>query len=530
MPSPKSSARITVPGQSFKPRRPNTPETHADRKKREKFSRAFDDLVEAVYHDSSALGSGTMEGKCVDIMRIGPANAQRAFKGWMVALAVWAVLIPARAAPVLQTLYQFGMNPKNPRAGLAQGNDGDFYGVTMFGGDAGESGTVFKITPGAVLTPLFSFNGTNGSRPVASLVLGSDFNFYGTTQGGGTNDNGTVFRITSQGSFTSLLQFTGANGRGPAAALVPGTDGNFYGTTQFGGANTDNGTVFRITLAGVFTSLFSFPSNGRSGTGPIGSLVQGTDGNFYGTTSGGGATTDNGTVFRITPSGGFTSIFSFNGANGSVPTAGLARGNDGNFYGTTQFGGTTDNGTVFRITPAGAITTLYSFRGPDGNYPLAALTLGGDGNFYGTTSGDRAGGGTNTFGTVFRITPGGSLTTLAYFGGTNGATPWASLLRPTDGNFYGTTFEQGANGGGTVFRLVEPPAITSITAVRGGDVVVRWTSFPRGTYRVEYKPTLTAANWTPLAPDITATGSSASITNRVSLADAQRFYRVRLLP
>src|SRR6266849_4061168 len=152
----------------------------------------------------------------------------------------------------LQTLHSFGSNPKNPQAGLVQANDGNFYGTTALGGTNGENGTVFGITPNGVFGSLFSFNGTNGSRPAASLIQGSDGNLYGTTTSGGSSgDNGTVFRITLSGAFTSLFSFNGTNGSGPAAGLVQASDGNFYGTTQFGGTNGDNGTVFRITPGGA---------------------------------------------------------------------------------------------------------------------------------------------------------------------------------------------------------------------------------------------------------------------------------------
>ncbi len=457
-----------------------------------------------------------------------------ALRGWVVGAFLGLMMasflrVPATGAVLsLQTLHSFGSNPKNPQAGLLQANDGNFYGTTAFGGTNGENGTIFGTTPSGVFGSLFSFNSTNGSRPAASLVQGSDGNFYGTTAFGGTNgDNGTIFRITLGGVFTSLFSFNGTNGRAPAAGLVQGSDGNFYGTTRFGGA-ADNGTVFGITPSGTFTPLFAFPSNGRSGRGPVASLIQSSDGNLYGTTAAGGANGDLGTVFRISLSGAFTSLFSFSGANGSGPAASLVRGSDGNFYGTTQFGGTNgDNGTVFRITPAGTLATLYSFGGPDGDYPLAGLAQGSDSNFYGTTSGDRPFGGTNTFGTAFRLTSGGALTTLIVFNGTNGACPLASLTLGNDGNWYSTTFAGGSGGGGTIFRLVQPPTFTAITA-SSGVVTITWTSFAKGTYRVEYKPALTAPSWTALIPDINATTNRTSLTNRVGVA-TPRFYRVTLL-
>jgi len=443
----------------------------------------------------------------------------------------WLAFLQARAADLgLQTLSEFGFNPKNPQGGLAQGNDGNLYGTTAFGGTSGENGTVFKMTSDGTLDSLFSFNGTNGSHPLASLLLANDGNFYGTTAFGGSNaNNGTVFRITPSGTFTLLYFFKGSDGSSPMGGLVQGTDGSLYGTTSTGGASgATNGTVFKITLGGLFTSLLTFPSNGRSGRAPMGNLVQGSDGSFYGTTSAGG-TSENGTVFKITPTGTFSSLVSFSGLNGSFPAAGLVRGSDGNFYGTTQFGGAhDDNGTVFKVTPSGVLTSLFSFSGPDGNYPVAALVTGPEGNFYGTTSGDRSFGGANTFGTAFRITPAGALGTLVFFQGTNGACPVAGLTRGGDTNFYGTTFQGGAGSGGTVFRLVAPPRISAIRAA-GGNVTLTWSSFTNGTYRVEYKSALTAPSWTALSPDVRATTGQTSITNNPQGATL-RFYRVSLQP
>jgi uncharacterized repeat protein (TIGR03803 family) len=449
----------------------------------------------------------------------------------------WAAVLALGCLPIghvagaplqVQVLHAFGANPHTPQAGLVRASDGNFYGCTYGGGTEAQNGTIFRITPDGAFTSLFLFNGTNGSNPAASLIEGRDGGLYGTTQFGGVSDNGTIFRITRAGAFTSLFSFRGTNGSGPSAALMQGSDGAFYGTTRFGGIATPNGTVFKITSNGVFTLLFSFPSNGRSGIGPTGSLIEGSSGIFHGTTAFGGASADHGTIFRITSAGAFTSQFSFSGANGSSPAAGLALGTDGNFYGTTQFGGATDNGTVFRFTPTGTLTPLYSFRGPDGNYPVAGLTRGADGNFYGTTSGDRTlPGGINTFGTIFRITPAGALTTLAIFNGANGASPVAGLTLGLDGNFYGTTFEGGAGGGGTVFRLVERPTITAITR-SGGNVIVTWTSFNQGRYLVEFTPSLVNPSWTALAPEIVATSTRTSITTPIG--PFQRFYRVRLLP
>ena len=173
-------------------------------------------------------------------------------------------------------------------------------------------------------------------------------------------------RAQNAGSLTILHGFLGSDGAFPNAPLVQGGDGNFYGTTDTGGA-TGNGTVFRVTPAGVYTLLYSF-TGGSDGTGPNGGLVQGSDGNFYGTTSGdpyfysnvGNDTANSGTVFKITSAGVLTTLYSFTGGDGLGPNGGLVQGSDGNFYGTTEDGGANDVGSVFQVTPAGALTTLYS--------------------------------------------------------------------------------------------------------------------------------------------------------------------------
>jgi uncharacterized repeat protein (TIGR03803 family) len=170
-------------------------------------------------------------------------------------------------------------------------------------------------------------------------------------------------------TLTTLASFNGLDGSGPVASLVQGTDGNFWGTTYAGGPNND-GTIFKIAPGGTLTTLYSF-QGGADGYGPKAGLIQATDGNFYGTNSGGGADFGDGTIFRITPGGMLTTLYSFTGkADGGSPQAGLIQANDGNFYGTTVGGGAHGFGTVFKITPGGTLTTLYSFAGgPTGKDP-----------------------------------------------------------------------------------------------------------------------------------------------------------------
>ena len=350
-------------------------------------------------------------------------------------------------------LYSFsGSDGAYPFAGLAQGSDGDFYGTTG-GGGASSCGTVFKITSGGNLTTLYSFDGSDGATPYAGLVQGSDGNFYGTTVNGGASGKGTVFRITSGGSLTTLYSLGGSDRANPYAGLVQGSDGDFYGTTLDGGDGY--GTVFKITSGGSLTTLHSF--NGSDGARPFAGLVQ-AGGHFYGTTYNGGYGYL-GTVFKITSGGSFTTLHVFSGY-GAFPYGGLVQGSDGNLYGTTSDNdnvGPTQYGTVFKITSGGSLTSLYSFNNSDGGIPYAGLVQGSDGNFYGTTV---QGGATvlcwGGCGTEFKITSGGSLTTLYSFSYSDGATPYAGLVQGNDGNFYGTTAYGGASGYGTVFKITLP--------------------------------------------------------------------------
>lgn len=369
--------------------------------------------------------------------------------------AVLSVISVTAPGITMSPLFSF---PANGRSGeflyspVAQGKDGNFYGTTIEGGTNG-GGTVFKITTNGTLTTLFSFNNTNGAIPYGGLVLGKDGYFYGTAYIGGAYDDGLTFRITTGGAFSALTTFNGNNGENPVAGLVQGSDGNFYGTTLQGGAY-GYGTIFRMTVSGVLTTLVSFNYNDGGYPSPV--LVQGNDGNFYGTTENGGTNGGAGTVFKITPSGILTTLHSFSGYSingdndGEVPIAGLVQGVDGNFYGATYEGGANGYGTVFKITPAGVLTTLYSFTGGnDGENPWGGLVQAADGNLYGTTQA----GGVYGYGTVFQIAPTGLLNTLVQFEDYNGANPSAALVQGLDGNIYGTTQAGGSGGDGTVFKL-----------------------------------------------------------------------------
>ena len=356
------------------------------------------------------------------------------------------------------TLHSFnGADGTSPEAALVQGSDGNFYGTTPLGG-AHSKGTVFKIDSTGNLITLHSFSGSpgDGAVPVAGLVQATDGNFYGTTASGGTFFQGTVFRMTSSGAITVLHSFNSFLGEGavPVAGLVQGSDGNFYGTTAAGGQHFQ-GTVFRIDATGNLTTLHSFSGSPNDGANPVAGLVQGSDGNFYGTTPSGGQHFQ-GIVCRISQGGGgYTVLHSFTGypAEGGVPFAALVQGNDGDFYGTTAVGGSHFKGTVFKIDAAGSLHTLHSFSGSNGEgaSPVAGLVQGSDGNFYGTT----VLGGTHRKGTIFNIGATGNFTALHSFAGSpnEGALPFAGLVQGSDGNLYGTTARGGTHRAGTVFNF-----------------------------------------------------------------------------
>ncbi len=381
----------------------------------------------------------------------------------MVLLFCAATAISA-TAQTFTTLHTFdNTDGCDPWTGLVQATNGNLYGTTNSCGATGY-GTVFEITPSGTLTTLHSFDGTDGGLPYAELLEDTNGNLYGTTNegGGAGGGDGTVFEITPKGTLTTLSSFDFTNGASPYAGLLQVTSGKLYGTTwQGGNGNLDScgfdgcGTVFEITLSGALTTLYSFCSQSGcpDGNGPQAALVLATTGNLYGTTTAGGAG-GYGTVFKITPSGALTTLYSFCSQSGCpdghTPYAGLVQATNGNLYGTTNEGGTSGNyGTIFKITPSGTLTTLHSFDYTDGSWPYAGLIQATDGNFYGTT----VGGGASGYGTVFKITPTGTLTTLHSFDYTDGADLQGELFQGTNGTFYGTTQNGGANGVGTVFSL-----------------------------------------------------------------------------
>jgi uncharacterized repeat protein (TIGR03803 family) len=333
------------------------------------------------------------------------------------------------------------------------GRDGYFYGTTapwrcIFGFCWGTThgGTAFKIDSHGILSTLHTFGYSDGV--VELLVQASDRNFYGRT-------GGYVFKMDTSGTVTTLRTIS-SEGLIPNWPLIQAGDGQFYGTTV-GGGTAGYGTAIRMDSAGNVATLHSFSSIG--GTAPVAALIRAKDGSLYGTASSGGANAV-GTIFRITPPGSLSTLHTFNGADGATPAAALLQTPDGNFFATTSNGGAHGYGTAFRMATSGALATLHDFNKTDGANPQAALILGSDGNFYGST----AGGGANGFGTVFKMEPSGNLTTLHSFNIKDGAYPTAALLQAKDGKFYGTTpfYGEGPNAGGTLFRMDASGILTTL--------------------------------------------------------------------
>jgi uncharacterized repeat protein (TIGR03803 family) len=390
-------------------------------------------------------------------------------------VVMFAGAVVSAQAQTFTLLYSFegeNQNEGSTPMGLVQGTNGYLYGVTEGGGNAGEisSGTFFKISTSGKLTIICTFYNPGPCRdtqaPSANLILGTNGDFYGVAL------DGENIRMTPTGKLNVLYN---SNGNSVSVApLLLASNGDFYGTDKLGGVNNKCygycGSVFKMTAAGKLTTLHSFCSvyqNGVciDGQEPQFGLVQGSDGNLYGTTSAGGNDGVNGgygTIFKITPTGTLTTIYNFPGYTQS--SSALIQGADGNFYGTTYTGGNGvygAYGTFFTVTPGGALTTLYSFCNlqscADGSYPQN-IYLATDGNFYGIT----LSGGASNDGTIFQFTPGGALTTLHSFDGADGFGPGfaGTLMQDTNGTFYGT-MESGGAGypnctgfcDGTIFSL-----------------------------------------------------------------------------
>lgn len=251
----------------------------------------------------------------------------------------WGSVFSVSPTGIVTVLHSFNLSDgANPLCTLAQGFNGMLYGTTS-GGGASSKGTVFQITPSGTFTTVHSFSGSDGYFPVGGLLQASTGLLYGTAQN-------EVYSLGLTGLFNVVSRFSSSNPGIPQAALIGGPGMNFYGTAVGGAVN--DGSVFEVTPTGSLTILYNF--TGPDGSMPYGSLVLGTDGNFYGVTQQGGDRNGDGTIFQVTSSGALTTLHMFNRTDGSGPFGGLVQGTDGNFYGTTGSGGTSGNGTIFKLS------------------------------------------------------------------------------------------------------------------------------------------------------------------------------------
>jgi uncharacterized repeat protein (TIGR03803 family) len=395
-------------------------------------------------------------------------------------LLVLAVVSDSLHASVrLTTLYTF-RKIGQPTGRLLQDKEGNFYGTASgFYDDQTymlRPGAVFKISPQGEVVWQLQLTEKDGALPLPGLFQDEQGFLYGTASFGGIENFwvyslGTVFKVSPDGELVWSRPFHGvADGEHPIGELVQGCDGSLFGTTHSGGTH-GYGTIFRLTAAGAIKAIYSF--NGYDGAGPSGGLVRGVDGYFYGTTQAGGGLfsypfgTGDGTLFRMSCEGALTTLHKFTNPatnidteseiQGTVPTGQLIRRNDGCFYGVTEGrltrAGTNFWGSVFKIDPNGTLSTLLYFdtSQSDAANPVGPLVTGYDGSLYGVTTqgGASVDDGAAGYGTVFKIAPAGTFLNIVSFRGTNGCNPFSGLIRGKDGSLYGTT--HGNNIYGTDF-------------------------------------------------------------------------------
>jgi uncharacterized repeat protein (TIGR03803 family) len=373
--------------------------------------------------------------------------------GLAVAYAVISLAVSAQAQTFTVLSVFNGTNANTPTGPFIQGTNGDLYNVSYYGGTGG-SGNVFYMTPAGTTTDLYSFclsAGCNDGANPTSIILGKDGNFYGTTGYGGNSNGGVVFKMTLGGKDTTLYSFCPTSNCSDGYlpnGIVQGSNGNFYGTALVGGAY-GAGTIFELTSFGTYKVLYNFCTrkNCNDGSNPVAPPIQASNGNFYGTASNWGSQ-GSGVVYEITPAGSYKVLYNFcsqaNCTDGASPKY-LVQDASGNFYGTTIFGGTLGGyGTIFKITPTNQFIVLHTFQDSDGANPIAGLIIANDGNLYGTTY---------FAGNIFQTTPAGVFTVLYTFCSGNictGTSP-NGLFQRSDGILYGTTQFGGQNGYGEAF-------------------------------------------------------------------------------
>ncbi len=355
----------------------------------------------------------------------------------------------------VDVLHEFGpTDGTEPQSRLAVGDDGALYGTTPYSNGTKNGGTVFRVTADGGFTSLHTFPGnfcgSGEAYPQGGVTPGPNGLLYG-----GLVEDGLYSISEDGGQYQSLYTFSGADGQGPRGALVSDGSNAFLGVTAGGGAS-NTGTVFKFTTDGQLTSLYSFTALDGSGENadgaePAAGPIIGMDGNLYGTTTAGGEL-GFGTIYRISADGQLTVLHAFAcGNDGGIPLGGLVQGPDGSFYGTAsacEADGSINNGTVFQLAPDGTFSTLHVFNIVDGQYPIGSLVIGADGSLYGTTEL----GGTSGIGTIFRISllPPAPGQLIAVEGLGQITLSWAPVAGATSYNIY-----QGGKPGGESAQAVQ---------------------------------------------------------------------------
>lgn len=376
-------------------------------------------------------------------------------------------------AVTFELLHSFERPGTTTQAALVQHADGHFYGTAASGGAANQ-GAIYRLSSAGVLSTVYALKSTDGAAPTGSLCVGADGELYGAAPSGGANGFGSLFKVSTAGVFTKLADFTGTAGAVKGSvpeALVLAADGNFYGTTQAGGSG-GFGTVFRMTPAGVVTTLVEFTGTTGAAPGyqPLGPLAA--NGSLlYGVTKAGGSA-GLGVIYEITTAGVFRVLGQFTGTAGALPGASAAGGlyfnsTDGLLYGTTEYGGTNSFGVAFKISTAvtPVFTVLRHFADPTGSQPVGTLVKGSDGDLYGMTYL----GGTASLGTIYKMTTSGTHTVLANFtgssAGTLGSSPRGGLCAAANGRLYAVTPSGGAGNLGQAFEITTAGVFTALSAV-----------------------------------------------------------------
>ncbi len=347
-----------------------------------------------------------------------------------------------------------------------QAADGNFYGLVI------ATSQLIKVAPAGGLTVVADAS-TNITYAPSALVQGPDGNFYGMGEGG--KSYGQIFKLTPAGDATSLYSFTdgsdGSNADASGNSLIVGSDGNLYGVVLFGGTVNSQcgggcGVVFRISPSGAYKVVYSF-TGGLDGAYPTPSLLQASDGNFYGVTRAGGSLCQNqntpgcGTVFQLTPSGKLKTIYNF---PSSGPASGLVEGSDGALYGVLADGDDSNTSSIYRIDFSGDYSTVV----PNGSF-RSSLFPGSDGAFYGNTASE-----------AFRLAVDGTLQTYEPSEQTTHLFDLGvGISQGSDGNFYGLG-DEGFEQPAVAYKLsVSPPypapvqvSLSSSSVVAPGSSVV----------------------------------------------------------